>query len=182
MLSAIQNPPVQLPEEMPIDGFDGQWWVAHAKPRQEKALAWDVLRGGGAYFLPMYEAKRRSRGRSWRTILPLFPGYLFLCGTGEDRSRALATHRVANLLEVTDQERLIRELSGIQKMLAAGVDVDVYPALRKGCRCRIRSGPLAGLEGRIDRRRGRDRFVVDVSILGQGAAVEIDADLLEVVA
>lgn len=179
MLSATQNPPVQLPVDRPIEGFTGAWWVAHAKPRQEKALAWDVLRVGGGYFLPMYKAKRRSRRRTWKTLLPLFPGYVFLCGTPEDRIQALATHRVANVIEVADQDRLIRELSGIQRILASGLDVDVHPALQKGSRCRIRSGPLGGLEGRIERRSGRDRFVVDVSILGQGAAVEIDADLLE---
>jgi transcription antitermination factor NusG len=43
----------------------------------------------------------------------------------------------------------------------------------------VRSGPLAGLEGRVDRRKNPTRFVIQVSILGQGAAVEIDAELLE---
>ena len=64
-------------------------------------------------------------------------------------------------------------------MLASRLTVDQFPGLRRGRRCRVRSGPLADMEGRIERRAGRTRFVVNVDILGQAAAVEIDADMLE---
>ena len=179
MLTSVQNPPVQAPAEVPLDALEGRWWVAHVKPRQEKALAWDVARWGGAYFLPLYEKKHRRRGRSWKAVLPLFPGYVFLCGDEAQRSRALETRRIANVIPVLDQEGLVRELSGIQRMLAAGLAVDPFPGLQRGRRCRVRSGALADLEGCIERRAGRTRFVVNVDILGQAAAVEIDADLLE---
>lgn len=173
------NPPMQFPAELPVDDFVGRWWVAHVKPRQEKALAWDVLRSGGQYFLPMYEVTRRSRGRRWQSVLPLFAGYLFLCGDDEDRIRALQTNRIANVIPVVEQSRFIVELSGIQKLLASKLAIDPYPSLHKGAACRIRSGPLAGLEGHVERRKGQTRFTVNVTILGQGAMVELDADLIE---
>ncbi len=50
-----KNPPAQFPEETDLATFQGLWWVAHTKPRQEKALAWDILRAEGSYYLPMYE-------------------------------------------------------------------------------------------------------------------------------
>lgn len=179
MLKASDNPPVVYPEDAEIGQLGPTWWVAHTKPRQEKALAWDVLRSGGGYFLPMYEAVRRSRGRSWRTMLPLFPGYVFLACADEQRSKALETNRIANLIPVPDQPRLAAELHVIQRLLSSKSGIDPYPALAKGARCRIRNGPLMGLAGRVARRKGRARFIVNVTILGQGASVEIDADLLE---
>jgi len=122
----------------------------------------------------------RSRSRRWKATLPLFPGYVFLCcGTEETRLAALKTNRIVRLIEVLDQKELISELSAIKRVLDAGLPVNPHKALRRGARCRIRSGPLEGVEGEVERRQGRDRFVVEVSILGQAASVEIDAELLE---
>jgi len=177
-----QEPPLSWPEGLAIEDIVGQWWVAHAKPRQEKVLAWDILHSGGAYFLPMYETVRRSRGRRWKSILPLFTGYVFLCGEEDDRLAALKTNRIVKLIDVQDQARIVEELSAIKRLIDLGMAIDPHKALKKGVWCRIRSGPLAGLEGKVESRKSCARFIVQVSILGQGAAVEIDADLLEPIA
>jgi len=179
MLAERDNPPELFPADCPLDGDGGLWWVARVRPRQEKALAWDLLRASVSYFLPMYEAVRRSRQRSWKTKLPLFAGYLFFRGQENQRLGALKTGRVADLLAVHDQQQLVRELTAIQRLIESGIGVDPYPALRRGVRCRIRSGPLQGIEGKVAQRRARSRFVVEVGILGQGAAVTIDGSLLE---
>lgn len=178
-MMAVDNPPIKPDDDIPLGQFEGTWWVVHTKPRQEKVLAWDLFRSGRRYFSPMYEATRRSKGRSWKAVLPLFPGYLFLCGNDDDRLFALQTNRIANILEVSDQAKLAEELSAIQQLLKSGLAVSSRSSLQKGVVCRIRSGPLAGLEGPIERRKGKARFVVNVSILSQAAMVEIDADLLE---
>jgi transcription antitermination factor NusG len=109
----------------------------------------------------------------------LFSGYVFLCGDEEMRLCALQTDRIAKIISVSDQEQLVAELEAVQRLLTSGLDVGPHAALRKGSACRICRGPLAGLEGRVERRRGRARFVVNVSILGQGAMVELDAECLE---
>ena len=180
MLKASENPPILFPDAGEIDQLTGTWWVAHTKPRQQKALAWDILRtAAGGYFLPMYDAVRKSRGRTWKTTLPLFPGYVFLCCDEDQRAAALKTNRIANLIPVPDQAQLIRELDGIKRLLESKAGIDPYPQLTRGKTCRIHRGPLAGLEGKIERRKGHLRFIVNVSILGQGAMIEIDADVLE---
>jgi len=179
MLRASDNPPSQYPEEIKFDLIEGLWWVVHTKPRQEKALARDLLRSSIPYFLPMYEARRRSRGRSWKAVLPLFPGYIFFCGDKDDRLRVLDTGRVAKLIPVRDQTGFVAELSSLRRVMDAGLGVDPYPELKTKNRCRVRSGPLQGLEGQVVRRKGKARFIVTISILGQGASVEIDGNELE---
>jgi transcription antitermination factor NusG len=174
-----QLPPPQSPEGSALTEFQGLWWVAHTKPRQEKALAWDIFRSGGNYFLPMYEVIKRSRTRRWTSVLPLFTGYVFLCCNERTRLRALETHRIAKLISVPDQAGLVVELTRIGQLLAGGMSINPYPGLTRGAACRIRTGPMVGLEGRVERRKGQARFIVNVTILGQGAAVEIDADWLE---
>ncbi len=174
------EPPQVWPENARMEDISGLWWVAHTKPRQEKSLVRDILVSGGAYFLPMYEATRQSGRRRWKSTLPLFAGYVFLCCADEDhRLAALKTNRIVRFVEVPDQKQLVGELSAIRRLLQSRLAIDPYKSLRNGTRCRIRTGPLQGMEGKVERRSGRSRFVVEVTILGQGASVEIDADLLE---
>jgi transcription antitermination factor NusG len=112
-------------------------------------------------------------------VLPLFPGYVFFCGDEEDRLKALDTGRIAKMIPVPDQKGFVAELSSLRRVMDAGLGVDPYPALATKRRCRVRSGPLQGMEGQVLRRKGKARFIVTISILGQGASVEIDGDELE---
>ncbi len=163
-----------------IDAMAGRWWVLHTRARNEKALAADLERLHAQYFLPLVERRRTYGGRVVQVSIPLFPGYLFLCGHEEDRLGALKTNRIANVLEVADQDRLKNDLRHIYRIVASKEPVDLYPRLRRGCRCRVIKGTLAGLEGVVLRRRGPWRVYVGVEFLGQSAELEIDSMLLEV--
>jgi hypothetical protein len=112
-------------------------------------------------------------------MMPLFPSYVFLCGTEEDRYGALTTNRVCQTLDVNDQGGLIGELTAIEKALAGKAQLDLYPFAVEGQRCRIVKGPFEGLEGVVVYRKQVARMVLEVGILGQGASLEIDGDLLQ---
>ena len=155
--------------------------MAHTKPRQEKAFAHDLRRERIAYFLPLIEKLTIIRGRRFTPFLPLFPGYVFVCGSDEDRYECYARNRVATMIPVADQEELVGELVQIQRALDADAPVDPWPYLKRGRRCRVTAGPFAGIEGIISRRKDVTRLVLAVETLGQAVAMEIDAALLEVV-
>ena len=91
MLKASENPPMTWPQHQSIDDFEGTWWVAHTKSRNEKALAWQLVKKQVQYFLPMTWKVRRKKGRTLRSLMPIFPGYLFFCGGQEDRLEVLKT-------------------------------------------------------------------------------------------
>ena len=90
---------------------------------------------------------RRQRGRTIRSLLPLFSGYLFFCGDENQRLEVLRTNRVANLIEVNDQRKLLNELLQIELALRAGVPLVPHKYLKAGRRCRVIAGPLADLQG-----------------------------------
>ena len=50
-----------------------------------------------------------------------------------------------------------------------------------GQSCRVTRGPFEGIEGTVIQRNGKARIVLHVKMLGRGAAMEIDNDLLELV-
>lgn len=165
----------------PVDVLAGRWWLVHTKSRMEKALASDLERHGIGFYLPLISTKRRYSGRIFDMRLPLFPGYLFLCGNDDDRYETLMTHRAAKVIPVVDQERLKNELRSIFRITISEHPVDLYPALRAGRRCRITQGSLQGVEGVVIRRRGLCRVYVGVDVLGQSAELEIDPAMLEAI-
>lgn len=179
MLKVSENPPLVWPEEKSIADFEGQWWVAHTKARNEKALAWQLLKKEVQYFLPMHWKVSKSRGRTLRSLLPLFSGYLFFCGDENDRLEALKTNRVANIIPVDNQQRLVRELLPIETLLQLGKPVIPHEYIKVGQRCRVIAGPLMGTEGIVLLTPKETRLVLQVDMLGQAASVEIAFDMVE---
>jgi transcriptional antiterminator RfaH len=181
MLKLADNPPILPPNTPSLRALKGQWWIAHTKARFEKAFAFDMLRRGTGYFLPLIERVKVSGGKKRRVMLPLFPSYVFFCGDSDDRYAALATNRLCRVIETIDQEGLLTELSGLELALTRKAVLDPYPFAAVGRRCRVRGGPFEGIEGLVIERDGPTRLVLQVKMLGQGASMEIDADLLEAV-
>ncbi len=179
MLKEQDNPPLVWPEEKVIAEFVGQWWVAHVKARNEKAMAWQLAGKGVPYFLPMIWKVARKHGRTIRSLLPLFPGYIFFCGGENERLEALKTNRTAAILQVVDQGRLVRELTPIETLLKLGKTVLPHDYLKVGQRCRVTAGPLMGAEGLIIQTPNQMRLVLQVEMLGQAASVEIASDMVE---
>ncbi len=157
----------------------GHWWVVHTRARHEKAVAATLARHRVRYYLPLVSVRHTYAKSRALFRVPLFPGYLFLCGTADDREIALRTHRVANILVVQDQDRFRAELSQVHRAVESGRAVDLYPALRIGQPCRVTAGPLKGLEGVVVCQGRRCRMHLAVTMLGQSAVVEVDAALLE---
>jgi len=180
MLKLTDNPPILTPDVESLTDLDGTWWVAYTKTHFEKSFAWDLYSRGIGYFLPMCEYVIFSSGRNRRGMKLLFPSYVFFCGSNEDRHTALTTNRLLQVIDVADQLGLITQLMTIEKGLSCEAGFDPYPYRPVGTRTRIISGPMMGTEGVvIERKNEKARMVLEVTTLGQGTVMEIDADLLE---
>jgi transcription antitermination factor NusG len=179
MLKIADNPPVLYPEVDSLEDISGQWWVAHTKSRNEKAFAWNLARMNIPYFLPMREKLAMRRGKKYRSLLPLFSGYVFFSGDEEIRYKSLATNRLAQVIEVVDQVKFLRDLCQIKRAMDRKATLDPHPYLKTGKLCRVVAGALVGIEGKILRKNKKTKLLLQVDMLGQAAAVEIDADLLE---
>jgi transcription antitermination factor NusG len=152
-----------------------RWWCLHTKPRQEKAAARDLRTRGVPYYLPQVVRELRTpQGRKTRSIVPLFTSYLFLLGDERERIEALKGNRLVSMLEVSDQPTLAHDLRQIHQMLTSGLAVVPEPVMPVGATVRIKTGPLAGIEGTVMRRGKRDQFVAVVQFLGRGATVDLE--------
>jgi transcriptional antiterminator RfaH len=98
---------------------------------------------------------------------------LFLHGDSNDRLVALRGNRLVNVLEVANQERLVRDLRQVSQMLNSGLPVSAEAVMPVGATVRIVNGPLMGITGTVIRRGNRDQFVAVVHFLGRGATVDL---------
>lgn len=167
------------PEIFPEDLFaltleDAPWWVAHVRSRQEKALARELLRKAIPYYLPQTTQEKRRSGRTFRSHLPLFTGYLFLRGTPRAVEPARRDAATVSLIEVPDQALLHGELSQIRRLQLAGASLIPVVEYVPGDHVRIREGVFAGYTGIVTRVKGLERLILQVSSLRRMVAVEID--------
>jgi len=179
MIQAADNPPMLSPRAETVLDLRGRWWIAHTKARAEKAFARCLLARDIGYFLPMLSRVRIHAGRKRRVLLPLFSSYVFLCGREADRYAAMTTNHLCRTIPVADQQKLLHELSQIETVLQGNAPITPYPFAAVGQSCRIKAGPFRGLEGVVLQQAKSTHLILQVHVLGQGASLEIDADLLE---
>jgi len=165
---------------VPSEG-EGRWYVAHTRSRNEKILAEEMGRMQIFSYLPLTERVTRSAvtRRVSRSMVPVFPGYVFFLADEEQRYLALRTNRIAQVLNVPDQGQLVAELRQVHHLLAHTSDFSVSSRLEVGDWVRIITGPLRGLEGVVTRRADRWRLHLNVTTLGQSVHVEISAEDVE---
>lgn len=166
----------RLPGRTDLDhDYDSVWWCLHTKPRQEKTVGRELRKLGLTYYLPqILKEDRTPGGRKIRSVIPLFPSYMFLRGDQNQRVEAMRGNRLVNVLEVHDQATLERDLRQIHTVLSSGLPVKTEPTVPVGARVRVLSGPLENVEGTVIRRGNRDHFVALVHFLGQGAQVDLE--------
>ena len=156
-----------------------QWFVAHSRPRREKKIVEQCGRHEIAATLPCIRSVHKYRGKTVEFQKPLFPGYVFLRVTPEQASVVRQSNHVANLLEVYDQATFEAQLNDILTAVASDVGIQLAPSIGEGMRVRIKSGPLAGIEGWVEQRQGMATVVLRLDFINQAAAVKIDAEQLE---
>ncbi|MGB4726591.1 MAG: transcription termination/antitermination NusG family protein, partial [Thermogutta sp.] len=151
------------------------WWALYTKPRQEKVLIRRLREMEIAHYCPLVAKRVRTpKGRAFTSHVPLFPGYVFLCGQEDDRYQAMTTNCVTHCLEVPDVPRLVKDLQDIWRIVQSGLPILPESKIGPGTRVRIRSGALAGIEGLVISRHGENRFIVTVSFIQRGASILVD--------
>jgi len=163
------------------------WYAVQTKPRREEQVVyWLTRRTAVPVFLPKLEAMRRWRGQTIRRREALFPSYLFVRMTLEPETwQAVKWTPGVRRIVGTDDVPIPVPEEAIDLIKARCQEGDVVPwasDLRLGCHVRIKDGPLAGLEGILERVAPRgERVRVLLSLLRTPARVEVEiVDLEEV--
>jgi len=158
------------------------WWVLKSLPRCEKKALQALSSRLPEVFLPCRPSRREYASKSVVFQVPLFPGYLFARCAPEERSNLFRLAPLAGTLSIPDQAGFCRELKSLKRLLGEAEEVNMCPFISTGSRVQITSGRFRGIEGIVQRRRGKFRLVVSIEILRQAVEVECAADLVALAA
>jgi transcriptional antiterminator RfaH len=153
---------------------DARWWAAYTFVCREKVFMQRLQKFKVPFYGPLIKRTTRTpSGRARPGFVPLFPGYVFLCGNEEQRLEAFRTKCVVRTVEAPDKAELIFDLRQVRQLIASDAPLSPEARLVRGMKVRIRSGPFAGIEGSVIKRRGKDTLLVAVNFLQQGASVVV---------
>jgi transcription antitermination factor NusG len=152
------------------------WYAAYTLPRHEKAVADRLVQQKVESYLPLYSAMRCWNHRRMEVELPLFPGYVFVKMLLADRVRILSRPGIIRLVSFSGSPAVLpdEEIERLQSSLMIW-KAKPYPFLTAGKQVRIKSGPFAGLEGKILRRKGKIRLLVTLELIQSAMLLEVDA-------
>lgn len=160
---------------------DLQWWCIYTLSRREKDLMRKLSSLKIAHYGPVIPKRYRSpNGRLRTSFIPLFPNYVFMLGSRDDRQQAMTTNCISKCDPIQDQQRLVADLTQIHNVVVAGIALTPEARLEKGNRVRVKSGPFGGYEGIVVRREGKTRLLLSIQFLEQGVSMEMDEGVLEV--
>lgn len=153
------------------------WFAVRTRSRAEK-IAHDQLRGKGIEpFLPTITRWSRWKDRRKAVDWPLFPGYCFASFAWADRISVLTCSGVAGIISFSGEPVPVaeHEIQNLKTLVGSTLRYDCAPFIHEGSFVEVVHGPLTGVVGRLIRKGERARLVLAVTLISQGASVEVDA-------
>lgn len=166
-------------------GADRNWYAVFTLPRNEKSVVKHLDIREIESFLPVYETVKVWKNRQRiKVIMPLFPTYLFVRINCHERVKVLQSPGVLQIVGSGRESNplLDSEVEFLRSGFCKQRIVEPYSDLVIGERVRVKSGVMQGIEGTLVRRGGGLRFVLTVELINQHAAIQVDAEDLELVA
>ncbi len=157
-----------------------RWYAAYTCANHEKRVAEQFDIRDVEHFLPLYASVRHWKDRRVTLDLPLFPGYVFVRMPLGERMRVMQVPGVAHLVGFSGTPAALPddEIETLRASVSSEARLEPHPFLTVGRRVRIKSGPLAGMEGLLLRRKGSLRVVISIDLIQRSVAV--DADVADV--
>ena len=151
------------------------WLAAYTRSRHESHVADRLSVKGVESLLPTYERLSRWSDRVQRSQAPLFPGYVFVHVTSEERVPVLQTMGVVNIVSVAGRPAPLsdQEIERIRACSVYASMVEPHPFLRIGHRVRVKHGPFAGWEGILLKKQNGARLIITVEQIMKSVAINL---------
>ena len=160
------------------------WYLIYSKPKEEKLAKEHLERQGYETYLPLVLGRIKKRGRTQRSVQPMFPRYLFiyLSDQTDDWGPIRSTIGVSNLVKfgmtpAKVPENLIIRLK--ENEIGDGYHDLPSKRLKKGDEILIVEGPFEGYEATLFSQNAEDRVVVLLKIAEQHIKIQLNQSLIE---
>jgi len=158
-----------------------KWLVVRTKPRCEKKLANFALKMLVNYYLPLADSIRIYENRKILFTKPLFPGYIFVKCTQDERRTLTVTGHTAHFLQVPNEKELLAELQQILTGSRKGAEFRNAKYMGQGTRVLITAGPFEGLTGYVENQKDITEVILQVNMLRQAVAVSVKSNQVKII-
>ena len=135
---------------------------------------------GLSHYLPLRSETKIYQRRKVTVDKPVFPGYFFASFDREGRLGLLKTNNIVRILQPPHERQLLHELAQVRRALDVDPTLGACSALKRGTRVRILGGPFMGIEGVVSSLKANAKVRLNVEMIGQAVAVEVDREYLEI--
>jgi len=173
--------PLAAQQNSVIANGEQHWYALYTTANHEKKVAKSLVDRAVECYLPLYSSLRKWKDRRVRLEVPLFANYVFAKFAMPERLRVLQAPGVVRLVGFNGRAAVVpdTEVNRVRDVLVHGRNVEPHTFLAVGRRVRVSSGPLAGLEGILLRRKRGVRLVVAIESIVKSVSVEMDeADIV----
>jgi transcription antitermination factor NusG len=158
-----------------------RWYAVFTLARHEKRVFAQCERRQIESFLPLYKTKHQWKNRCTVDLeLPLFPSYSFVRIDARARVQVLQVPGVIRIVSSGQKLQPLPDdyISALRDGLLAH-RIEPYTEIAVGDWVRIKSGPMAGAEGVLERRKNELRVVLRLEMLERSVSVEVGADEIQ---
>jgi transcriptional antiterminator RfaH len=160
------------------------WYLIQTKPKSEELARENLERQGYDAYLPLIMGRAKKRGKTIKSIQPMFPRYLFI-----------------HLSDQTDDWGPIRSTLGVSALVRFGMTPAIVPEniinslknnentqgihelpsrlLSPGDKLLIVEGPFEGYEATLFSQNSDDRVIVLLKIAESCVKVKLEQSLIE---
>ena len=130
-------------------------------------------------FLPVQRKLRQWSDRKKWVEMPLISGYLFVKICRKEYDQVLQSNHVVSYVRFEGQAAIVPndQIEFLKLMLKQEViEVEITTEkLTPGQLVEVISGPLIGLQGKLQKIKGKNKVAIELEQLGYAALVEIEA-------
>jgi transcription antitermination factor NusG len=155
-----------------------EWFAATVDPRLTQPTLVTLGQKGYDAFTPFQTVVRKWRDRTSESLVPAFPGYIFVRLDVRFRLPVLTTPGVRGLVGYGKQPAAIcnQEIEAIRRVMKSKLPAEAFPFLQAGDTVRLIAGPLAGLTGVLISQTKVNRVLIRVTLIQQALAVDVESE------
>lgn len=154
------------------------WFAIQTRPRHEKKVATELAQKGISTFLPLVTDTRQWSDRRVQVDFPLFSCYLFvnIVPTAERRVAVLQSYGALSFVGLGRDPIPVPEsqIEDVRRIIASKVPFSSHAFLEIGQRVRVRGGALEGIEGILERRKGKDQLILSVQTIQRSLSLSLE--------
>ncbi len=152
------------------------WFALKTRSRHEVKVEHQLKQKGIECFLPTYESIRYWSDRKKKIELPLFSCYLFVKITLKEKMNALQTDGAVHFVVFENMPAPIPDyqINSLKKIIDNKMPIAHVNDWSVGQKVEVKSGPLKGVQGKIQKIKNKSQLIVLIDALSQAVSVEID--------